>query len=77
MLKLKNSLKFWTKNNHKEPHKRKEELQKEMEIVQENIQGGKYIKENQLKEKEVHWETYRNNKTEEEEWRLKSGNIWI
>lgn len=30
-----------------------------------------------MKERGLYWEIYRNNRKEEEEWRLKSRNLWI
>lgn len=41
------------------------------------MEEGEVTKENQLKEKQIHWEIYKNNINEEETWRLKSINLWI
>lgn len=45
-----------------------------MEIEKENREEGK---QDYLREKEIFWEIYRENKKEEEEARLKSRSLWL
>jgi len=46
-------------NHYKEPQQNKVDLQKEIEKVQKKLEDGEETKENQLKEKEFHWEIYK------------------
>jgi len=52
-------------------------MQKKLENIQKIIDEGELSKENQLREKEIYLEIHKNNRNEEETWRLKSRNFWI
>jgi len=46
-----------------------------METVQETKEHLEETKESHFQEKKIYWEIYRENRVEEEEWRLKSRNL--
>lgn len=73
---VKNNLKNWVKTSYREPQRVKTELQKEMGKIQEKAKNMEETKENGQREKEFHWDIYKNNR-KEEEYRLKSRQLWI
>lgn len=70
-------MKIWAKNNHKEARKRNEKLIKNMETTQETKEQQEEAKESQLQENKIYWEIYREDRVEEDEWRLKSHNLLL
>lgn len=56
---------------------RKIELQMKMDSMQEEKENKEEDKQDYLKEKELFWEIYRENRKDEEEMRLKSRSLWL
>jgi len=73
---LRKEVKTWARENEKKNKKRRPELTKKMDSLQE----AKEIKEDKqdyLQENELFGEMYRENRKEEEEMRLKSRSLWL
>lgn len=69
---LRSKLKEWARAKKKE-----KELQQKMDSLQAKKESKEESRQDYLKEKEIFWEIYRENRKEEEEARLKSRNLWL